>query len=83
MKSLMKTIFGRVLFTVLCLIIQVAWLLALVWHLNQYSVGFSLLQEVIAIIVVLRINAKSEYSAARLVWTIVILSFPVFGISCI
>ena len=81
MKSLMKTIFGRVLFTVLCLIIQVAWLLALVWHLNQYSVGFSLLQEVIAIIVVLRINAKSEYSAARLVWTIVILSFPVFGIS--
>lgn len=81
MKSLMKTIFGRVLFTVLCLIIQVAWLLALVWHLNQYSVDFSLLQEVIAIIVVLRINAKSEYSAARLVWTIVILSFPVFGIS--
>ena len=81
MKSIMKVIFGRVLFTVLCLIIQLVWMLGLTWRLNQYFVWFSVVTEVIAVIVVLRINAKSEYSAARLVWTIVILALPVFGIS--
>lgn len=81
MKNILKVIFGRVLFTVLCLIVQLIWLIGLVWRLNQYYVWFSSVLEVIAVIVVLRINAKSDFSAARLVWTITILALPVFGIS--
>lgn len=80
MRNILKVIFGRVLFTVLCLLIQLAWLIALVWKLNQYYVWFASVIEIIGLIVVLRINAKSEFSAARLVWTIVILALPLFGI---
>ena len=81
MKNILKTIFGRVMFTVLCLLVQLVWLTGLVWKLNQYYVWFSTVLEIIALIVVLRINAKSDFSAARLVWTIVILALPIFGIS--
>ena len=80
MRNILKVIFGRVLFTVLCLLIQLVWLIGLVWKLNQYYVWFSAVFDIIALIVVLRINAKSDFSAARLVWTIVILALPVFGI---
>lgn len=81
MRNILKVVFGRVLFTVLCLIIQLIWIIALVWKLNQYYVWFATVIEIIGIIVVLRINAKSDNSAARLVWTIVILSLPLFGIT--
>ena len=81
MRNILKVVFGRVLFTVLCLIIQLVWIIALVWKLNQYYVWFATVIEIIGVIVVLRINAKSEFSAARLVWTIVILSLPLFGIT--
>ena len=81
MRNILKVVFGRVLFTVLCLIIQLIWIIALVWKLNQYYVWFATVIEIIGVIVVLRINAKSEFSAARLVWTIVILSLPLFGIT--
>ena len=80
MKNFLKVMFGRVMFTVLCVLLQLAWMIVLVWKLNQYFVWFSLFQEIIALIVILRINAKSEFSAARLVWTIVILALPLFGI---
>lgn len=80
MKNILKVIFGRVLFTTLCLLLQLAWIIMIVWKLNQYFVWFSVFQEIIALLVVIRINARSEYSAARLVWTIVILALPIFGI---
>ena len=67
MRNILKVIFGRVLFTVLCLLIQLVWLIGLVWKLNQYYVWFSAVFDIIALIVVLRINAKSDFSAARLV----------------
>lgn len=81
MKNILKVIFGRVLFTILCLLIQLFWIFALVWWLNKYYVWFSAVLEIIAVIVVLRINAKNDFAAARLVWTIVVLSLPIFGIS--
>lgn len=81
MRNLLKVIFGRVLFTVLCLIVQLVWLIGLVWKLNEYYVWFSVVMDIIALVVVLRINAKSDFSAARLVWTIIILALPVFGIT--
>lgn len=81
MKNLLKVIFGRVLFTILCLVIQLAWVIGLVWRLNQYYVWFSVVLEIIAVIVILRINSKNDFPAARLTWTIVILALPIFGIS--
>lgn len=81
MKNLLKVIFGRVLFTILCLVIQLAWVIGLVWRLNQYYVWFSVVLEIIAVIVILRINSRNDFPAARLTWTIVILALPIFGIS--
>lgn len=80
MRNVLKNIFGRVMFTVLCLLIQLGWLIGLVWRLNQYYVWFSIALDIIAVIVVVRLNANNDFAAGRLVWAIVILALPVFGI---
>lgn len=80
MHKILKVIFGRVLFTVLCLLLELGWILSLVLKLQSQSMYWSVIIEILAILVVVRINEKSEFSAARLTWTIVILSFPVFGL---
>ena len=59
MRNILKVVFGRVLFTVLCLIIQLVWIIALVWKLNQYYVWFATVIEIIGIIVVLRLYGQS------------------------
>ena len=80
MHNILKIIFGRVLFTVLCLLLELAYILNLIFRLNEYSIVFSALITILSIVVVVRINARSEFSAARLTWTIIILSIPAFGL---
>ena len=38
MKNFLKVMFGRVMFTVLCVLLQLAWMIVLIWKLNQYFV---------------------------------------------
>ena len=80
MRNILKVIFGRVLFTVLCVLIQVVWIISFVLKLRDYYVGFEIALTIIAVIVVIVMSAKSDNSAARLSWTICILAFPAFGI---
>ena len=80
MRNILKVIFGRVLFTVLCVLIQVIWIISFILKLKDYYVGFEIVLTIISIIVVIVMSAKSDNSAARLSWTICILAFPAFGI---
>lgn len=80
LHKIWKVIFGRVVFTLLCILIQILWMISLWTAFSEYSVLCSALLEMIAVIVVIRINSRSEYSAARLLWTAVILALPAAGL---
>ncbi len=80
LHKILKVIFGRVMFTLLCIFVQILWMISLWTAFSEYSVLCSAILETIAVIVVIRINSRSEYSAARLLWTAVILAIPAFGL---
>ena len=71
----------RIVFVAVSLLFQVVWILALVLRLNAYSVWLSLLTRFLALAVVLRLAAKHTESAMKLPWIILIMAFPVMGIS--
>ena len=80
LHKILKVLFGRVMFTLLCVAIQICWIFALWTTFNNYSAICSFIVELAAIIVVIGINSRSENSAGRLVWTITILILPIFGL---
>lgn len=80
LHKILKVLFGRVMFTLLCVAIQICWIFALWTTFNNYSAICSFIVELAAIIVVIGINSRSENSAGRLVWTITILVLPIFGL---
>ena len=80
LHKILKVMFGRVMFTLLCVAIQVGWMFALWTTFHNYSAVCSFIVNFAAILVVIGINSRSENSAGRLVWTIIILVFPIFGL---
>ena len=71
----------RIVFVALSLLFQVAWLLLLVLELNEYSTRISLLTSVLSIAVVLNLNSKPTNSGMKMPWIMLILAFPVMGLS--
>ena len=63
------------------LVIQIAWLLFLVLRLNEHSAWISFLTNVLAVSVVLRLYSKHTTSAMKMPWIMLILVFPVMGLS--
>lgn len=63
------------------LLLQVGWILLTVLKLNRYSTVISLLSEVIAAVVVLRLYSRNTNSAFKMPWTMLILALPVMGLS--
>lgn len=75
----MKLFMSRVIFVVLCLLIQLGWLISVIWKLSRYYWIFSAVLSIISIIMVLWIVNKRDNPANKLIWTIVILTIPIFG----
>lgn len=63
------------------LLLQVGWILLTVLKLNRYSAVISLLTEIIAAVVVLRLYSRNTNSAFKMPWTMLILVLPVMGLS--
>ena len=80
LHKILKVMFGRVMFTLLCVAVQIGWMFALWTTFHNYSAVCSFIVDFAAILVVIGINSRSENSAGRLVWTITILVFPIFGL---
>jgi cardiolipin synthase len=79
-KSKIKNSIGRLIFVALSVLLQVVWLVGLFVKLNKYSSIISLITELLALLVVLRIYATSSNSAFKTAWIMVILTFPVMGV---
>lgn len=71
----------RCVFVGISLLFQVGWLVLLIWKLNEHSAWISLFSSILALMLVLRLQAKHTTSAMKLPWIMLILVFPVMGVS--
>ncbi len=71
----------RIIFVAISVLFQVGWLLLLVLELNRYSTWISLCSVLLGALVVLRLYSKNTNSAMKMSWILLILVFPVMGLS--
>lgn len=71
----------RVIFVALSVIFQIAWLLLLVIKLNAYSTWLSLCTSILSFALVLRLYSKHTNTAMKVSWIMILLIFPVMGLS--
>ena len=63
------------------LLLQVGWLLLLIIRLNEHVAWISALTGLLALLVVLHLYSKHTTSAMKMPWVMLILAFPVMGVS--
>ena len=71
----------RLIFVGISLLLQAGWLLLKIFELNQYSTALYVVTQLVALLVVLRLYAKHTTSAMKMPWIMLILVFPVMGLS--
>jgi cardiolipin synthase len=79
-KSKINNSIGRLIFVALSVLLQVVWLVSLMVRLNKYSSIISLITELLALMIVLRIYVTNSNSAFKTAWIMLILTFPVTGV---
>ena len=78
LKNLIRFVFSRVFFVAAALLLQLLWLLAMVWRLNSISRFVGVTISVLSFIAVLWLVNKKINPSYKLAWTIVILAIPVW-----
>ncbi|MBR4889547.1 MAG: cardiolipin synthase [Clostridia bacterium] len=71
---------GRMAFVGISILLQVLWLLGLIWRLNGLSVLFAVGAEVLALLLAVRIYSKPQNAAVKTSWIILLMVSPVLGI---
>ena len=71
----------RAVIVAVALLFQIGWLVLLALVLNEYSAKISFLSSVLSAAVVLRLYSKNVNSATKMPWIMLILVFPVMGLS--
>lgn len=79
-KTAVKNSVGRLIFVLLSLVIQVAWIVALFVWLNRYYAPLSMFTTIAALLLVLRIYGKHQLAEFKMPWIILIMAFPVLGL---
>ena len=71
----------RIIFVALAVLLQVAWLMALVLRFNTYSNWIAAASTIIALVVVVRLYSKHTSPAFKLPWIMLIMALPVMGLA--
>lgn len=79
-KENIKNSVWRMAFAGFSVLLQVGWLLAIFWMLNDYYGWISIATSLLALVVVLRIYGRHQNAAMKTSWIILILWFPIFGL---
>lgn len=79
-KSVKNSV-GRLLIVAVSLLLQVGWVLLQIYRLNAYSVYISLFTSVLTLVIVLWLYNQRMPMGFKLLWIMVILSFPVLGLT--
>ena len=72
---------ARIVFVAVSLLFQVGWILLRVIKLNRYSETISAVTSLLSLAVILRLNSKNRNSAMKMPWIMLILAFPILGLS--
>ena len=80
-KRLSRNSIPRLVFVGVSLLLQVGWILLLALRLNAYSTYISLLTGFLSLLLVIRLQSRDTTSALKLPWIMLILAFPVMGLS--
>ncbi len=80
-KANVKNSIGRATFVAFSVLIQVIWMLVLVKRFNEYDTWISMCTSTIALVVVLRLYAGNMNAAIKMPWIILILIWPIMGVS--
>ena len=78
-KRARTIIYGRTVFVILAMLIQFAILIAVYFHLRDYSLTVYGVFVVLGLLVVLHLYNGRENPDLKLVWMLPILVFPIFG----
>ena len=79
-KENIKNSVWRMAFVGFSVLLQVGWLIAIFWMLNDYYGWISIATSLLALLVVLRIYGRHQNAAMKTSWIILILWFPIFGL---
>jgi len=71
----------RMILVGVSLLIQIGWLLLQILELNEYSTHISLITGILSAVVVLKLYSKHTNSAMKMPWIMLIMAFPVMGLS--
>lgn len=76
-----KNSVGRLFFAFISFLLQIIWSVSLAMWLRNYSTVISLIFTLVAVAMVLRIYCGQGSASFKMPWIIVILAFPVLGLS--
>ena len=80
MKKLIDIVSSRIFLTAVAVLLQLAWIFAVLWGMGAFSGHLMNLISILSLILVLWIVNKKINPSYKLAWTILILAVPVFGV---
>jgi len=85
MKSDRKLHFGnavlRMVFVGLSILFQLGWILVSILVLNESAPWIEVVTRVLSVVVILQLNSKPSDAAYKMPWIMLIMAFPVMGLS--
>lgn len=70
----------RIAIVAICVLAQIAWLILRVVWLNAYSGKIAVVTDILALLLILRINYKNTNASMKMPWIMLLMAFPVMGL---
>ena len=70
----------RLCFSAVCILLEAAFIIAMITKLNQYAEIINLMTRLLAGVLVLKLYASDQTSSMKMPWVILILVFPIMGV---
>lgn len=80
-KQKIKNSVGRAVLVVFSILLQIGWIMLLTLHIFRYNTALYILSVLLGWIVALRIYGMHMNAAYKFSWMILILAFPILGLS--
>ena len=79
-KAKTKNGIKRLCFSIICIFLEVIFIITIVMCLNEYAEIINLFTRILSGILVLRLYASDKTSSMKMPWVILILIFPIMGV---
>ena len=79
-KAKTKNRVKRLCFSIVCILLEVVFIITIVTRLNEYAEIINLFTRILSGILVLGLYASDKTSSMKMPWVILILIFPIMGV---